>query len=149
VTFASALPNGNYRLTIPAAAVADAAGNVLGHDLTLDFFVLAGDANRDRVVGIDDLSLLAQNYNKTGRTYATADFNNDGLTDIDDLNVLAQNYGQSVPAPPPALTVAKAAATQSAKPKPAKSSASPVTAKQVVVKRPQAAAAAAKSSLRR
>jgi hypothetical protein len=39
------------------------AGNPLSADYTFDFFVLAGDANRDRVVDINDLVILAQRYN--------------------------------------------------------------------------------------
>ena len=39
------LPDGDYRVTLPAAAVSDALGNSPVSDYSLDFFALAGDAN--------------------------------------------------------------------------------------------------------
>ena len=43
-------------------------------------------------------SCWAQNYNKTGQTFATGDLNYDGTVNFDDLIILAQNYGKTVPA---------------------------------------------------
>src|SRR5207237_1136138 len=56
------LPDGNYRATLAAGGVADLAGNATTAPITLDFFALAGDATRDRVVNFDDLLVLAKNY---------------------------------------------------------------------------------------
>src|SRR5207244_4321498 len=53
------LSDGNYRATLSAGAATDAAGNALAAPAVLDFFVLAGDANGDRVVNFDDLLLLS------------------------------------------------------------------------------------------
>ena len=38
----------------------------LAAEYRYDFFVLAGDANRDRAVDFNDLVALAQHYNTTG-----------------------------------------------------------------------------------
>jgi ELWxxDGT repeat protein len=99
VTPTSPLANGDYRLTIPGEWVADAAGNPLGADYTFDFFVLPGDANRDRAVDFDDLVKVAQNYNSTGgKTNADGDFTGDGSVDFNDLVILAQHYNTTLPA---------------------------------------------------
>jgi len=100
------LPDGNYRLTIPAAKLTDVAGNPLTQDVSLDFFVLAGDANRDRTVGFADLLILAQNYNGTGRTFSQGDFNYDGKVDFSDLLILAQQYNKTLPPPAAAAPAA-------------------------------------------
>jgi hypothetical protein len=53
--FARILPDGDYTATVPAGNVLDVAGNpILTADLKFDFFDLAGDANRDRIVDIRD-----------------------------------------------------------------------------------------------
>ena len=97
--FAAALPNGNYRATLSAAAVSDAASKHLAADATLDFFSLQGDVNRDRTVGFADLLIIAQNYGASSATYAQGDLDGDGLVGFSDLLILAQNYGESVPPP--------------------------------------------------
>ncbi len=95
-----ALPNGDYRLTIPAGAVADSSGNALGADFTFDFFVLAGDVNHDRTVGFTDLVAVAQHYGATaGVSFSKGDLNYDGKVDFADLVIVAQKYGTSLAAP--------------------------------------------------
>jgi hypothetical protein len=94
-----ALPDGTYRLTIPAGAITSATNQPLTEDLVVNFFVLAGDANRDRVVDITDLGILATNWQGTGRTFSQGDFNYDGTVDITDLGILASKWQQAVPAP--------------------------------------------------
>jgi uncharacterized delta-60 repeat protein len=96
------LPDGNYRAKLPAGSIVDPSGNALLSDYTLDFFVLAGDANRDRVVNFADLLLLAKNYNKTGAMYAQGDFDGNGVVNFSDLLILASNYNKALPAPGPA-----------------------------------------------
>jgi hypothetical protein len=101
------LPDGNYRATIPAGAVSDAAGNPMAA-FTLDFFVLASDLNRDRTVNGTDFSLLATNFGKSGRTYADGDVTGDGTVNGSDFSILAANFGKSLPAPAMAATAAVA-----------------------------------------
>jgi uncharacterized delta-60 repeat protein len=93
------LPDGNYRATLKAGSVRDLAGNALAADYVFDFFVLAGDANRDRKVDFSDLVTLAQNYGATGKDFSTGDFNYDTAVDFQDLVILAQHYNTSLPAP--------------------------------------------------
>jgi hypothetical protein len=100
------LPNGDYKLTVPAASVMDLAGNTLdgnfdgteGDDFVFKFFQLGGDATRDRKVDFNDLVKLAQNYNTTGKVWPDGDFNGDGNVDFNDLVILAQNYNTALPA---------------------------------------------------
>jgi hypothetical protein len=116
VTFAPAiLPDGNYRVTLAADAVNDAAQNKSAA-ASFDFFVLAGDADRNRVVNFDDLLILAQNYNATAATFSRGDFNYDGVVNFDDLLILAQRYNVTLsalppPPPPPPVAVPAVAAS--------------------------------------
>lgn len=106
------LPDGDYRATLKSANLRDAAGLALdgdgdflqGGDATLDFFVLAGDANRDRAVTFADLSIVASNYGQAGRTFSQGNFDYDaaGAVGFSDLSVLAARYGTALPAARPA-----------------------------------------------
>jgi hypothetical protein len=61
---------------------------------TYYFDPLPGDANRDQVVDVGDLGILAANYGLTGgATWDQGDFNDDGNVDVGDLGILAANYG--------------------------------------------------------
>jgi ELWxxDGT repeat protein len=94
------LPDGDYRATLAAAAATDQNGNALAAGSSVDFFVLAGDANHDRRVDFADLVALAQNYDRpTGKTWADGDFTGDGAVDFNDLVVLAQRYDTALRAP--------------------------------------------------
>jgi uncharacterized delta-60 repeat protein len=101
-------PGGNYRLVVHGAGLSDAAGNKFGNDLTTEFFVLAGDANRDRQVDFADLVVLAQNYGAFSSIFNNSlnrgDFNHDGKIDFADLTILAQQYGSTLPALPLLVT---------------------------------------------
>jgi hypothetical protein len=99
-SFAAPLPDGDYRATLAGEGVTDDAGNALAADATLDFWHLAGDANRDRQVDFADLTRLAQNYDGTGKAYADGDFTGDGTVDFSDLVVLAQRYDTGLGGPP-------------------------------------------------
>ena len=82
----------------PAGAVTDRATNPMANDAEVEFFVLAGDLNRDRLVNFDDLLILAQNYGLSNRTFSTGNVNYspDGLVDFSDLLLLSQRYGTSL-----------------------------------------------------
>lgn len=92
------LPNGSYHLTAPTSAVADVAGNALAAPLNFAFTQLAGDANGDGTVSFDDLLIVTQNYNSTGKNFSQGNFNYDGsgIVDFSDLLILTQNYGVSL-----------------------------------------------------
>ena len=103
------LPDGNYRLTISAAGVADAQGTPMAADAMLDFFALAGDANRDRRVDLLDTRTALIHRGQAG-TFADGDFNYDGVVTDADVQVALRNYNK-VLAPPPAASSASAPAT--------------------------------------
>src|SRR5205085_4450889 len=85
------LPNGNYVATLPAGALADASGNSLAKTYSFSFFVLAGDANRDRQVDTIDFNMLAGHYGQGG-TFSQGDFNYNGAIDAADTNLLVTNF---------------------------------------------------------
>ncbi len=98
-TFNGPIPDGNYRATLTASAVKNAANVPMVSDYTYSFFALAGDANHDRVVDISDLGMLATNWQGSGKTFAEGDFNYDSIVDISDLGILATNWQKSLAAP--------------------------------------------------
>lgn len=90
------LPDGNYTAVIAGGSVADPYGNALAGPISVNFFVLGGDANRDRGVNISDFSILAANFNQSG-IFSTGDFNYDGTTGINDFSILAANFNKTLP----------------------------------------------------
>ncbi len=94
-TGGSALPEGRYRATIPAAAVTDVIGNRLGEDFVLEFTFLRGDASGDGRVNLDDFNILAANFGGTNKTFSQGDFNYDGTVNLEDFNILASRFGQT------------------------------------------------------
>jgi rhamnogalacturonan endolyase len=99
--FQGILPDGNYIATIAAGSVSDAAGNSLAADYSFSLFTLGGDANRDRVVDINDLAILAMNWKGADRIFSQGDFNYDGNVDAKDLGILSLNWQRNLPADPP------------------------------------------------
>ncbi len=97
ITYSSLLPNGNYRITY--TGVTDTAGNALTGTNTVDFFVLAGDANRDRKVDATDQGILSTNLNTSGKNFAQGDFNYDTLVNSADQTILTSNLNNWLPAP--------------------------------------------------
>lgn len=79
------LPDGVYRLTHA--------------NETLEFFVLAGDINRDRRVDTMDFNLLSGNFGVVAASYSNGDLNYDGTVDSKDLNIFQAQNGKSLPAP--------------------------------------------------
>ncbi|MFT3788260.1 MAG: fibronectin type III domain-containing protein [Tepidisphaeraceae bacterium] len=105
-TLPPSLPDGDYTATLRPSLVGDVFGSTLATDYRTEFFSLAGDANRDRVVNFADLLILAANYGTTGRTYAAGNFDYDpsGTVNFSDLLILAQQYGSGVSSMPTDLT---------------------------------------------
>ncbi len=96
------LANGNYRVTIDADDVVNSSGEAMAADATLDFFVLAGDANRDGSVSILDFAILRGNFGRSDSPlFSEGDFNYDGSVSILDFAILRGNFGASVPAASP------------------------------------------------
>jgi hypothetical protein len=99
--FATNFARGDYHATLLASDVADAGGLHPTADGVLDFFAVPGDINRDRAVDFNDLVILAQNYNTSGKTYAQGDLTGDGDVDFNDLVLVAQSYNTALPPVPP------------------------------------------------
>jgi hypothetical protein len=94
-----ALPDGNYRATLPAGSVQDPDGNALAADVTMNFFFLQGDANHDGRVNLADFNLLAANFGQSPRDFTQGDFTYDGTVNLSDFNVLAGRFGGVVQSP--------------------------------------------------
>lgn len=108
----TALPDGNYRVTIPAGSVSDSLGNATAADYSFDIFFLNADADRNRSVNIGDFGALASNFNRSPRGFSQGDFNYSGTVDIDDFAILAGRFNQTLP--PAATRPAPAAAVVTA-----------------------------------
>ena len=94
------IPDGNYTLTVEASDIANAAGvPASGSPITLDFFVLAGDFNRDRSVNLSDFTVLANNFGQGGRLFSQGDANYDGVVNLSDFTILANRFGTFLPDP--------------------------------------------------
>jgi hypothetical protein len=103
---------GTYTLTLVAGQIKDAVGNSLGAVPIGSFKVsvpLPGDANNNGTVEFNDLVILAQNYNLTGKTFAQGNFDDDaaGNVDFNDLVILAQRYNTTRLALAPVVEEAK------------------------------------------
>jgi hypothetical protein len=84
-----------------AAGILNPAGTPMPLDATVNFFFMNGDADHDRDVDINDLGILATNWQAAGSevTFSKGDFNYDHVVDIGDLGVLATNWQSSLPQP--------------------------------------------------
>jgi hypothetical protein len=100
------LPDGNYRATLVAAGITDIAGNTLAADHVFDFFFLTADADHDRDIDVNDLGILASNWQQSPRTFSQGDFDYSGTVDVNDLGLLASAWQQSL-APPSAPAARK------------------------------------------
>jgi hypothetical protein len=73
----------------------DGVDDVLSlEDATVDL-IIAGDANRDGEVAIDDFLTLSVNFGSTDATWADGDFNYGGSVGFDDFLILAENFGRT------------------------------------------------------
>jgi hypothetical protein len=59
---------------------------------------MAGDANLDGTVNINDLSKVLTNYDKTGMQWADGDFDGGGTVNINDLSKVLTNYDKTASA---------------------------------------------------
>jgi hypothetical protein len=94
------IPDGNYTATLAAGNVTDLSGNAMSADYSFNLYTFGGDANRDRIVDISDLAILAMNWQGTGKTFSQGDFNYDGKVDAKDLGILSMNWQKDLPIDP-------------------------------------------------
>ncbi|MEI8197710.1 MAG: dockerin type I domain-containing protein, partial [Phycisphaerae bacterium] len=81
------------------AGLPDLFGNAMVAGTTLDFFVLAGDTNRDGKITLDDFAQLDASWLKvqggdpnTGFTWLQGDFDYDGQITLNDYAILNNAY---------------------------------------------------------
>jgi rhamnogalacturonan endolyase len=98
-TFSSPIADGDYEARLASGSVADLAGNALVAEYSFALFALAGDADRDRDVDINDLGILASNWQQSPRTFSQGDFDYSQTVDVNDLGILASRWQQQLAAP--------------------------------------------------
>ena len=98
--FATPVPDGKYLATLPASSLADVAGNNLAADHVLEFFALAGDANRDQTVNDADYAIFAANFGTSPRTFSQGDFSLDTVVNAADRAILYARFGKTLLSPP-------------------------------------------------
>jgi hypothetical protein len=99
VTFNGVLADGRYRATLSGAGIISAVGIPMGTDYSFDFKFLRGDADNDGDVDVNDLGILATNWQRTQRTFSQGDFDYSGTVNVNDLGMLATRWQQSLPPP--------------------------------------------------
>ena len=108
-TLNNVVPDGQFRATLGAAGVTDAAGNPLAADHVYDFHFLTGDANHDARVNLIDFNTLASNFGQPNRDFTQGDFNYDSQVNLQDFNLLASRFGTVVSVAPPSTLKSPAA----------------------------------------
>lgn len=94
------LPDGNYRVTMLADSVDDGEYTML-EDYHYEFFFLAGDFNRDRIVDTQDFNIISAHLGTPqDAVFGEGDINYDGQIDAADMTLFRSRYGLMVPAPP-------------------------------------------------
>ena len=96
--------DGTYSIALQSGQVKDTAGNSAAAGAIGTFAVavpLPGDATGDKKTNALDFNVLATNFGKSGRGFATGDFNFDGVVNTSDFTLLASKFNQSLPAPLP------------------------------------------------
>lgn len=111
--FNGILPDGHYVVTALAAGIRNGVNQSMASNYAFSFFVLSGDANRDRIVDFNDLLTLAKNYNQVGKTFGGGnfDYSTDGSVDFNDLLLLAKNYDKAIAATIASVTPSDASAS--------------------------------------
>ena len=112
----------------PASPAQHVAGNALAVDNVLNFFFLNGDANRDRNVNLSDFTILAANFNGTGKDFSQADFNYDTKVDLTDFTVLAARFNAVLNAPAPSAPLAATSSSPSSPARPGPAAGAPAAA---------------------
>jgi glucose/arabinose dehydrogenase len=97
------LPDGNYRAILPAGAVDDANDIPTTQSAQVDFFILAGDATRDRLVDTQDFNVFVQNFGQSGKLFTDGDFNYSDTIDSVDFDILISQFGKRLNSPSPML----------------------------------------------
>ena len=98
------LDDGTYTISLQPNQVKDSSNNFAAATTAGTFTVgvpLPGDATGDGKTNALDFNVLATNFGKYGRGFATGDFNIDGLVNTSDFTLLASKFNQSLAAPLP------------------------------------------------
>jgi hypothetical protein len=93
-------PDGNYVATLTAGFVQNAAGETMAGPHDLEFFFWSGDADHDRSVNVNELGIIATNWQQPLSGYSNGDFNYDNVVDITDQGIMATHYGTRLDEPP-------------------------------------------------
>jgi hypothetical protein len=96
--FAAVIPNRavGYALASEIGAPAEFLGETIDSTTLLLRFTVAGDADLNGTVNLDDFTRLAASFGGAG-SWAGGDFNYDNMVSLDDFTLLAASFGESLP----------------------------------------------------
>jgi hypothetical protein len=103
-SYSSTTKTGTWVLPTPLADsnyhAALSAGATLASNYGVDFSFLAADATGDKKVDLTDFTILAGNFNQSGKNFNEGNFSYDtaGLVDLSDFTILAANFNDMLPA---------------------------------------------------
>ena len=87
------LPDGDYRMTLRAAGIMDGGGRALDAGVELNFHILTGDTNGDRILNEPDLFLVWRNLlQPPANRDLQFDLNNDRAVSVADVDVIRASY---------------------------------------------------------
>jgi hypothetical protein len=99
LTLTNILANGNYTVTAVASGIFNASGVPLAADKQFKFQFQRGDADGDGDVDVNDLGILASNWQQSPRTFSQGNFDYSAnlLVDVNDLGILATFWQTALP----------------------------------------------------
>jgi regulation of enolase protein 1 (concanavalin A-like superfamily) len=92
-----ALPDGNFRATLSGISDVNA---LAAASVAVDFFILAADATRDRLVDNTDFNVLAANFGASAAVFTQGDFDYDTTVSSMDFALFLAQYGKRLSPPP-------------------------------------------------
>ena len=102
------LPDGDYQMTLRADRITDGGGRALDADVELNFHILTGDTNGDRIVNEPDLFLVWRSLlQPPANRDLQFDLNNDRAVSAADVDVIRANYRNTLnDSVPPSIAAA-------------------------------------------
>ncbi len=106
----SSLVSNTNGWTLEQATAIDNTGDIVGgmtnaYNVSDAFLLtnplLAGDANGDGKVDVNDLTVVLSHFGQTGQSWSSGDFTGDGTVDVNDLTILLSHFGDTAGATAP------------------------------------------------
>jgi hypothetical protein len=82
------LPEADYRATMRAVDISDAAGNSMPGDAVFNFRMLRGDTDGNGVIDFNDYARVDFGFNNHLSGWGNGDFDRNGVVDFDDYALI-------------------------------------------------------------